>query len=381
MTTPSNQLSLYIHWPFCVSKCPYCDFNSHIRQSIDENLWQQAYTLEMERYAQLTGPRTLKTIFFGGGTPSLMNPRMVEGILETANRLWPFSNSIEITLEANPNSVEVEKFQTIAHAGINRVSIGIQSFNQRDLKFLGRSHSVDEGKKAIETGQKVFNNVSFDLIYARPNQSVEAWQNELQEALAFKTPHLSLYQLTIEPGTAFYHQHARGDFTLPDEDIAATLYELTRDLCAQKGLDDYEISNYALPGFESQHNLAYWRYHDYVGIGPGAHGRITVNNNKFATRQYRAPQTWIEKACNTSASHEFTPLTLEEQADEMLLMGLRLKEPFPLNSLPIPWVEFLNISALTSFHNRKMLDLSKDCVKLSLNARQCLNELILQIRS
>lgn len=387
----TDPLSLYIHWPFCVSKCPYCDFNSHVRKGIDETQWQQAYVVELERYRQVTGPRPLRSIFFGGGTPSLMQAETVALILNTAQRLWTFMPGIEITLEANPNSVEVEKFQSLAAAGINRVSIGIQSLRAEDLKFLGRAHSVDEGKRAIETAQKCFERVSFDLIYARPCQTPEAWERELRGALGYGTEHLSLYQLTIESGTAFFNQHARGDFVIPDEDEATDLYELTGELCQEKGLIDYEISNYARPGCESQHNLTYWRYGDYMGVGPGAHGRLTVEGHKWATKQYRAPETWLKNVGVENknvpvvgpggATEEFEVLDADQQVDEMLLMGLRLKEPFDLKRLPKPWIEILNKNILDYFNLNNMIDLSDSYVKLYPKARLCLNEVLRQLRS
>lgn len=388
-TTP---LALYIHWPFCVSKCPYCDFNSHVRQQVDETQWAKAYVTELERYREITGPRSLSSIFFGGGTPSLMQPRTVDIILEKAQQLWSFMSPIEITLEANPNSVEVQKFQTLSQAGINRVSIGIQSFRPDDLKFLGRAHSVDEGKRAIETAQQFFQRVSFDLIYGRPQQSLASWESELQEALAFGTEHLSLYQLTIEPGTAFFHQHARGEFLLPSEDKAVELYESTAHLCAEKGLFDYEISNYARKDCESRHNLTYWRYQDYMGIGPGAHGRLTIKNDgntiKVATKQFRAPKTWLDNVENGKttqafiggATQECDILDLDQQVDEILLMGLRLKEPFLLNRLPKPWNDVLKRETLDRLKALDMIDFNEMYVKLYPAARLCLNEILRQLR-
>ncbi len=386
---PPTKTALYIHWPFCVSKCPYCDFNSHVRKSIDESQWQEAFVRELNRHRELTGPRDLTSIFFGGGTPSLMNPKTVELILKTAADLWSFTPGMEITLEANPNSVEVNKFEALALSGVNRVSIGIQSLITEDLKFLGRSHSVSEGIQAIETAQKCFQRVSFDLIYARPHQTLEAWEVELKQALSFGTEHLSLYQLTIEQGTAFANQHARGDFILPDEDAAAELYQLTARLCAEKGLKDYEISNYARPGCESQHNLTYWRYGDYMGVGPGAHGRLTMMDDgqaqRFATRQYKAPETWLSKGSTDStggfSTEESLVLDASQQVDEMLLMGLRLAEPFDLRRLPLPWEEVINEEALTRLEAADLIDLQNDCVLLHPRARLCLNEILRQIRA
>lgn len=386
-----SSLSLYIHWPFCVSKCPYCDFNSHIRQEIDETQWLEGYVREIKAYREITGPRILKSIFFGGGTPSLMDPRTVDGILTEARKLWACSQTIEITLEANPNSVEVTKFKDLGQAGINRVSLGIQSLRTEDLHFLGRAHSVEEGKKAIETAQYAFNRVSFDLIYARPHQTLDQWKTELKEALAFGTEHLSLYQLTIEPGTAFAHRYARGDFQLPNEEESAELYEYTAQACLEKGLHDYEISNYARVSAESQHNLTYWRYDDYIGIGPGAHGRLTLpSQGKVATKQYRAPQTWLTKAFDqeessrdflTKATQETEILDLSQQVDEMLLMGLRLKEPFDLERLTLPWRDVINQQAIDRLAKANLIEFDEKYVKLTSSARLCLNEILRQLRS
>ena len=316
--------ALYIHWPFCLSKCPYCDFNSHVRERFDEHDWERAYLKVLDQHAGLYPKGSLKSVFFGGGTPSLMSPKLVEKVLAKVNDLW--GSPKEITLEANPNSVEVSKFEAFKSAGVNRISVGIQSFNDEDLKFLGRQHSAKEGLAALEIASRVFDNFTFDLIYARPNQTLEMWNQELNQALEWRSPHLSLYQLTIEPGTAFEKLYNRGDFKLPDEDLAADLYELTREQTALKGLLDYEVSNYAKPGFESLHNLAYWEYQDYVGIGPGAHGRITERAQKFATKQYKTPEKWLKKALEGDSYEEKTELSLESQNLERLLMGLRLKK-------------------------------------------------------
>lgn len=395
LSNACSSLALYIHWPFCVSKCPYCDFNSHVRKDIDEQQWLHGYLRELRAYRERTGPRVLSSIFFGGGTPSLMNPKTVEGILGEAKALWTCPEGIEITLEANPNSVEVNKFKDLGLVGINRVSLGIQSLRPDDLQFLGRAHSVGEGKRAIEMAQQNFSRVSFDLIYTRPHQTLEAWQSELQEGLAFGTEHLSLYQLTIEPGTAFAHQYARGDFSLPTEDESALLYEYTAQACAEKGLMDYEISNYAQVSRESQHNLTYWRYGDYVGVGPGAHGRLTLSGEgKVATKQYRAPQTWLSNALGqegaqkrssgnflTQATQEVESLDLSQQADEMLLMGLRLKEPFDLERLPLPWCQMIDRQALDRLTHANMIEFGGRYVKLTPTARLCLNEILRQLRS
>lgn len=318
-------LGIYVHWPFCVSKCPYCDFNSHVVQSIDLEQWTTAYVNELRFSHQQTPHHQVQTIFFGGGTPSLMPPSLMATIIDTIQSLWSCANNLEITFEANPTSVEAEKFKAFKTAGANRVSIGIQAFNDADLKFLGRPHNLEEGVNAIELAHQSFDRVSFDLIYARPHQKLHDWSAELSAALTYAPTHISLYQLTIEPGTAFHTSFARGDFPLPDEHLSADLYDLTREVLNSKGFCAYEVSNYAVPGEECRHNLMYWKYNDYVGIGPGAHGRIMQDNVKYATRRHRAPQLWLN-AClkNRHGQHELIPLSSYEELTEMMLMGLRL---------------------------------------------------------
>ncbi|MBL8665802.1 MAG: coproporphyrinogen III oxidase, partial [Candidatus Odyssella sp.] len=274
--------ALYVHWPFCLSKCPYCDFNSHVRERVEEARWQRAYLAELERAAAETPGRVVTSVFFGGGTPSLMPPETAAAILARIRALWPVAPDAEITLEANPGAAEAARFRAFRAAGVNRLSIGVQALDDAALKFLGRRHVAAEALAAVERAAGIFPRYSFDLIYARPGQSVAAWREELARALRFAGDHLSVYQLTIEPGTAFHTAHARGDFALPDEDTAADLYEATRDLLGAAGLAAYEISNHARPGGESRHNLAYWRYADYAGIGPGAHGRLTLGDAKVA---------------------------------------------------------------------------------------------------
>jgi len=315
-----NNISLYIHWPFCLSKCPYCDFNSHVREFYQETEWKQALCAELQRVRILVGPRQLTTIFFGGGTPSLMQPKTVETIITEASKLWETSNDLEITLEANPNSVEVEKFQQLAKAGINRISIGVQSLRPKRLQSLGRKHSVEEAIKAIHTAQDTFKRVSFDLIYATPNQTLAEWEKELEEALDFGTEHLSLYQLTIEPNTAFERLYAQGELILPIDDLSADMYELTNAKCAVRGLQAYEVSNYAKSGAECRHNLAYWNYGEYIGVGPGAHGRLIVDGKRFATKQYRTPERWLKEQIR---DEEYLELSDIEQEQERVLMGLR----------------------------------------------------------
>jgi oxygen-independent coproporphyrinogen-3 oxidase len=318
---------LYLHWPFCLSKCPYCDFNSHVRDTVDQARWRAALLRELDHYASLTPGRVLGSIFLGGGTPSLMAAETVAALIERAARHWSCADDIEITLEANPSSVESKGLADYRHAGVNRVSLGVQSFDDAELRFLGRRHGAAEAMVAIDNAQKLFRRVSFDLIYARPRQTVAAWRAELATAINFGTDHLSVYQLTIEPDTAFAGAHRRGEIVMPDEDTAAALFEVTQETLEAAGLPAYEISNHARPGQECRHNLTYWRYGDYVGVGPGAHGRLTIDGRKLATRQHRAPEAWL--AAVESAGHATRRRAAVEPSDrlnELTLMGLRLRE-------------------------------------------------------
>lgn len=323
---------LYIHWPFCQSKCPYCDFNSHVSKVVDQKLWAQAYCSEIERLGTETGTRPLKSVFFGGGTPSLMNPETVDAILCKVRETWPQSNDIEITLEANPTSVEAGRFAGFKDAGINRVSIGIQALNDNDLRRLGRLHSVKEAKAAFETAANLFERISFDLIYARQDQTLEHWHHELSEALIMAADHLSLYQLTIEGGTAFGDRLTAGKLAgLPKEDLAADMYQLTQDLTLAAGFEAYEVSNHAKSGAESRHNLIYWQCGDYVGIGPGAHGRLTLDGVRYATEAPKNPQVWLNDVLKTGMSE--LPRHAQsgpEHADEYLMMGLRVTDGIDL---------------------------------------------------
>ena len=319
---------VYVHWPFCAAKCPYCDFNSHVRhQPVDQERFAAAFLRETEWMRRLSGPKTVTSIFLGGGTPSLMEPRTVETILDGIARHWHVPDGIEITMEANPSSVEATRFRGYRSAGVNRVSLGVQALNDADLKFLGRLHDVADALKAIGLARDIFPRMSFDLIYARPHQTVEAWEKELRQAISYAVDHLSLYQLTIEEGTPFFNLHKAGKFIVPDGDQSALLYEATQDITASEGLPAYEVSNHARPGAESRHNLTYWRYGDYAGIGPGAHGRLSRGRDKLATATERRPEAWLEQVERHGhgiADEEV--LGLEEQADELLLMGLRLRE-------------------------------------------------------
>ena len=319
-------LALYVHWPFCVSKCPYCDFNSHVRESVDQARWRTALLTDLAHEANIGPKRPLTSIFFGGGTPSLMPPETVAAIIEAAERHWGFAEGIEITLEANPSSVEAARFQGLASAGVNRVSLGLQALDDEALRFLGRAHDVAEGLGALDTAQEAFDRVSFDLIYALPGQSLFDWEKTLARALGLGTGHLSLYQLTIEPGTRFAAMAARGELVPTDPDHGADLFETTRAITAAAGLPAYEISNHARPGQESRHNLTYWRYSDYLGVGPGAHGR----RSGVATARARKPENWLTRIDRDGQGIELEEaLSSDTQRREALVMGLRLDEGLP----------------------------------------------------
>lgn len=319
---------LYLHWPFCASKCPYCDFNSHVSAEIDESRWNRAFLSEIERVGKLTEGRILNSVFFGGGTPSLMSPDLVNSILDKVRNTWTLANDVEITLEANPTSIEAGRFRGYSEAGVNRVSMGMQALNDQDLRALGRRHTVAEGRKAFDIARAQFDRVSFDLIYARQDQDIEHWRKELNEALAMAVDHFSLYQLTIEDGTAFGARHAVGKLRgLPTDDTAADMYLVTQEICEAAGLPAYEVSNHAHAGAESRHNLVYWRYGDYAGIGPGAHGRLSMNGTRHATDTPKMPNDWLDRVeRHGSGEIEFSPLPLEDQAIEYLLFNLRLTE-------------------------------------------------------
>ena len=321
---------VYVHWPFCLSKCPYCDFNSHVRESIDQDRWRQALITDLAHAldranGQVSG--RVSSVFFGGGTPSLMAPKTVAGVLEVISRRDLLSAGAEITLEANPSSAEAKRFAAYREAGVNRLSIGVQALDDDALKLLGRAHDVEEALGALSMARDVFDRVSFDLIYARSGQSRQAWRGELERVLALGPTHVSLYQLVIERGTRFHEAHARGDLVLPDDDEAAAMYEDTQARCRTAGLEAYEVSNYARPGDECRHNLVYWRYGDWLGAGPGAHGRLGRGDGRVATRQIRSPEKWLEAVERSGSGIEaWETLDAETRAAEMLMMGLRLTE-------------------------------------------------------
>jgi putative oxygen-independent coproporphyrinogen III oxidase len=328
MTTHEPTFGVYVHWPFCLSKCPYCDFNSHVRHAaIDEQRYVRAFAREIAATAERVGSRTVSTIFMGGGTPSLMQPATVASILDAIGRHWAVAPDVEVTLEANPTSVEATRFRGYRAAGVNRVSLGVQALDDASLKELGRLHSAQEALDAVKIARAAFERYSFDLIYARPRQTPEAWRAELNRAIDEAAEHLSLYQLTIEQETPFATLHAAGKLVIPDDDHARALYDMTQEVSAARGLPAYEISNHARPGAECRHNLVYWRYHEYAGIGPGAHGRLLVDGTRHATSTEKRPESWLMRVeANGHGVVNDEVLTRGEQADEFLLMGLRLAE-------------------------------------------------------
>jgi putative oxygen-independent coproporphyrinogen III oxidase len=372
---------IYIHWPFCKSKCPYCDFNSHVHDKIDHKLWRDSYIKELDYWAELTKGNVVDTVFFGGGTPSLMEAETVADILAHIQKKWRVSNNWEVTLEANPTSFETEKFRDFYMAGVNRVSIGVQSFVEQDLKFLGREHSPDQARFAILEAQKIFSRVSFDLIYARPKQTIEGWQAELSDALKIATGHMSLYQLTIERGTPFHTRYARGEFQIPEQDLAADLYDMTQEMMDGAGLPAYEISNHARGGDESRHNLIYWRYNDYAGVGPGAHGRLTLKSQKLATRAHRAPEIWLDKVEKSGQGlHPFEEVDPLARLQEALMMGLRLKEGVPISRLESAFAGDLH-TVLSPLKIKRLVDEGilldgPDLIKTTPQGFKCLNAVL-----
>ncbi|HEX2580751.1 MAG TPA: radical SAM family heme chaperone HemW [Dongiaceae bacterium] len=364
-------LALYIHWPFCLAKCPYCDFNSHVRETVDVPAWQAALRDEMIHMASLTPGRRLTSLFFGGGTPSLMPASLVGALIAEADRLWGIPADTEITLEANPSSAELRKFQEFRDAGVNRLSLGVQSLRPEALRFLGRQHGVEEARQAIGWAQRIFPRFTFDLIYGRPGQTEAEWRVEFTEALAFDPRHLSLYQLTIEPGTRFSAQVARGDFVPLDPDPAAHLYARTQEWMEAAGLPAYETSNHAAPGHESRHNLSYWRYEDYAGIGPGAHGRLTIGGVRHALRQHRAPDIWLARVQKsghaTQAQDRLDPAT---EREERIMMGLRLREGLPL--APLGLAE----DRLAPLHRDGLIALEQDRLVVTPHGRPLLDAIL-----
>ncbi len=353
---PRPGFGIYIHWPFCLSKCPYCDFNSHVRAQVDHARWQDALLRDLAHAASLAPGRTVDSIFFGGGTPSLMPSALVAALIDGVRRHWAVAPDLEITLEANPTSVEAANFRDLAVAGVNRVSLGVQALDDAVLKFLGRGHSADEALKAVDLARRTFPRFSFDLIYARPRQTPDAWREELRRALGFAGDHLSLYTLTIEQNTGFAGAVKRREWLPPDDEAVASLYELTQEEMERAGLPAYEISNHARPGSECRHNLVYWRYGDYAGIGPGAHGRLNTAHGRRATQQYRKPEAWLEAV--EARGHGFETddvVTPDDAVVESLMMGLRLAEGIWFENFRAATGQDL-IASIQSAGLRRMID-------------------------
>ncbi len=373
---------IYVHWPYCAAKCPYCDFNSHVpRGAVDERRYAEAIIRELEHFAVLMPGRRVDTIFFGGGTPSLMQPDTVGSVIDSIGGLWPLAADAEITLEANPSSVEAARFAGYRAAGVNRVSLGVQSLWDESLRFLGRLHSADQARDAVAVAQTHFERVSIDLIYARPGQTIAAWREELREALDLGVRHLSAYQLTIEPGTAFYRLHEAGKLDTPPDDTATALFDATRDICAEAGLAAYEVSNHAASGEESRHNLIYWRYGDYVGVGPGAHGRIGLaDGTRVATETARDPAAWLARVEGEGHGIETrTRLAPLEQAEEMLLMGLRLAEGVSLARLRALTGHDVGPAALEDMRALGLIALADERVRVTEEGRLLLNQIALKL--
>jgi oxygen-independent coproporphyrinogen-3 oxidase len=371
---------LYVHWPFCQAKCPYCDFNSHVTATIDQNIWVRAYLAELDRVSQETPGRVLNSIFFGGGTPSLMHPDTVAAVIEAARSHWSFANDIEITLEANPGSVEAGRFTGYRDGGVNRISMGIQALNDEDLRRLGRIHTVAEARAAFDIARDCFKRVSFDLIYARQGQTLEGWRKELSEALSMAIDHLSLYQLTIEDGTAFGDRYARGKLRdLPTDDTAADMYQVTQEVTAAHGMPGYEISNHARPGAESLHNLIYWRYGDYIGIGPGAHGRLTLNGRRIATEAPLAPGAWLEAAAKGSGESLRTALSHQDAAAEQLMMGMRLKEGLDMDRFESLSGNRIDSKRLSHLEDLGMITISDTTLAATDQGRAVLNAVLREL--
>jgi oxygen-independent coproporphyrinogen-3 oxidase len=369
---------LYIHWPFCQAKCPYCDFNSHVAAEIDQSRWLSCYLSEIKRFSEELPGRRLTSVYFGGGTPSLMAPETVAGILSAVRTAWPVANELEITLEANPTSVEAGRFRAFRDAGVNRISMGLQALNDVDLKRLGRLHSAAEGRKAYEIARETFERVSFDLIYARQYQTLAEWRGELTEALSFAADHLSLYQLTVEPGTAFGDRHAIGRLGgLVEDDAAASMYDLTQDLCTAAGLPAYEVSNHAADVAQSRHNLIYWRGGDYAGIGPGAHGRITLSGQRHATETELMPLAWLSRVERTGSGETLRDaLTPREQAEEYAMMALRLSEGLDRTRFTAINEQDFDPDVLNRLEDLGIVELSPGRLRTTLEGRRLLNAVL-----
>ncbi len=371
---------LYVHWPYCVSKCPYCDFNSHVAQSVDQDIWREAYLSALTHYAAETGGRRLGSIYFGGGTPSLMRPDLVGAIIDAAQKYWVFDNDIEITLEANPGSVETGRFAGYRRAGVNRVSLGVQALNDKDLGSLGRKHTAREALSSLEVAQTHFQRVSFDLIYARQNQSLRDWERELTFALSFTPSHLSLYQLSIEPDTAFGARARAGKLGgLPSEELAADMYDITYNICKNNGLERYEVSSHALPSQESKHNMIYWQAGDYIGVGPGAHGRLSLDGKRLATETPHDPTAWLKRAMNGPGESTRQPLSGTEQATEYLLMGLRTRSGISLRRLKAMDDALLAPDPLRHLEELGLVEQKGDTLKVTPKGMPLLNAVLREL--
>lgn len=374
-------LALYIHWPFCLSKCPYCDFNSHVRHTIDIKRWRQGLLSEFNYFAERIGGSKISSIFFGGGTPSLMPPDLVDKLIQHVDGKWGLLPGCEITLEANPNSAEIKNFELLAQAGVNRLSVGVQALKDEDLAFLGREHSSKEALCAVDTACKAVDRVSLDLIYARPNQTLKSWKQELLAGLSTGINHISLYQLTLEKGTKFFASHRKGAFKLPAEDLAIALFQTTRDLCQSVGFPAYEVSNHAKPGQESRHNLTYWRGQSYLGIGPGAHGRVKINGALHSTEQISSPENWLRAVEKQGhATRKMERLPKKTQIEELLLMGLRLTDGLNrrrfIENTGVKIEEAVSKRALTDLRNIGLIELDADGLRVTKNGLLKLNSVI-----
>jgi putative oxygen-independent coproporphyrinogen III oxidase len=368
---------LYIHWPFCAAKCPYCDFNSHVSKTIDEKQWLKSYLSELSRCATETNGRVLNSIFFGGGTPSLMSPDVVHAILDHVRSLWPQANDLECTLEANPGSVEAGRFQGYSNAGVNRISMGIQALNDRDLAKLGRIHTVAEARAAFDIARDTFERVSFDLIYARQDQTLDLWRNELNQALTMAIDHLSLYQLTIEQGTAFGDRYNRGKLRgLPSDDAAADMYDLTQEICEKAGMPSYEVSNHARDGSHSRHNLIYWRYGDYIGIGPGAHGRVTIDGQRYATETRLQPSQWLKDVAEGNGECIRQAINPRDQGIEYVMMGMRIKEGIQKSRYTAISTHSFDQKNLDHLTEIGMIEQDGDLIRATRQGRAILNTVI-----
>lgn len=381
MSKETNNLAIYIHWPFCKSKCPYCDFNSHVREQINQQDFIDAYTKEISHFADFLSGKKISSIYFGGGTPTLAPMKFFESTLNNLNKYLIISDNIEITVEGNPTSIESQTFKDLQKVGVNRVSLGIQALNDNDLKFLGREHSVHEALNALHIAASTFENYSFDIIYARPKQTLKEWEDELERAIALTNGHLSLYQLTIEKGTKFFTSFKNGDFALPDDNLSADMYQLTNEITKANNISSYEVSNYASPGKESRHNMAYWEYEQYLGLGAGAHSRIKLDGKMHSLIMQHNPEKWLDSINNTGiALQEKLSLSNEDEAREYILMGLRIKKGINKNDFQLKIgkkiEECVNKAKLTQYINSGLVEMTDENLKTTEEGTMLLNSII-----